>query len=903
MNEKNKVLKKKIFGWSNTNSSYSITVLPKTTKTVSSIIKALKNNNNTILGRGAGQSYGDQSLNNDQIIIETNRLNKIIEWNKKTGVLKVQSGVTLDQILNHCLKDNWTLATIPGTRYVTVGGALSNNVHGKNSYRKGNFGEWVKEFKIIIASGESLHCSKEINNDLFFAVIGGAGLFGIVTEITLQLIPIPSPYLSVKKSTASSLNELMNDLDKETEKNDFAIAQVDCFPKTSELGRGTIHAGNFTQNNSKTKDIESMRKISQNIFGIFPKKLIPLIGKYFLNDYTMKLVSGFKYHLDKKTSSEKYHLQDIYQFTFLLDNVPNWKQVFRHGFFEYEPLIPKEKAREIIPLLIALTHQYQMPAYLSAIKVHRKDNFLLSYSMDGYSFAMDIPRCPKEKEKQDELFQKMNKIVIDAGGIVYLAKDANLTANEFRKMYKNVDQFLALKKKYDPEEIFQSDMYRRIFKNNKEEMTNKIKDRENNENKLLNLDQALDLDQEYANKLYKKNVNAGLLGIYEILGLDDLDAISAEGMEIKLKDGRKILDFTSALGIVALGHNHPRILKAEERCRIDKILNAIKLGPSKLQSALAHNLSMLLPDPLSVSFFTVSGAEAVEAAMKLCEKAQGTVRNKFITTKNAYHGKTHTTLSVSRSGNFRDGFIHSIPDENMIEIPYNNIDALKKVLKENGDKIVAIIIEPIQGQGIEIPKEGYLKYVVDICHKNNVLVIFDEVKVGMSRSGTFCAFQSEDVVPDVVTISKALGGGSRAIGAMVTSEKLFKKAYGKRETCGLHTTTFGGLGVSCAVAIEALNIFGDLDFQKSVREKGEYLKEKLDNLKAKYPNQIKNIKGRGLLQGIQFNFRNIFNGKFEIPALPLIDTFDKVMMASLVRTLYKKYNILAHFTDSNIDIL
>ena len=125
MNEKNKVLKKKIFGWSNTNSSYSITVLPKTTKTVSSIIKALKNNNNTILGRGAGQSYGDQSLNNDQIIIETNRLNKIIEWNKKTGVLKVQSGVTLDQILNHCLKDNWTLATIPGTRYVTVGGALS----------------------------------------------------------------------------------------------------------------------------------------------------------------------------------------------------------------------------------------------------------------------------------------------------------------------------------------------------------------------------------------------------------------------------------------------------------------------------------------------------------------------------------------------------------------------------------------------------------------------------------------------------------------------------------------------------------------------------------------------------------------------------------------------------------
>jgi FAD/FMN-containing dehydrogenase len=177
----------------------------------------------------------------------------------------------------------------------------------------------------------------------------------------------------------------------------------------------------------------------------------------------MRWVSRLKYYFDK-FAPRKLFEEDLFQFTFLLDRIPDWKQVFRHGFFEYEPLIPREKARAVIPKLIALTHEFGMPAYLSAIKIHSHDDFLLSYSMDGYSFAIDIPRRPKEKQKQDALWREMNKIVIEAGGIVYLAKDANLTASEFRQMYKNVPKFLALKKKYDPDEVFQSDMYRRIFK-------------------------------------------------------------------------------------------------------------------------------------------------------------------------------------------------------------------------------------------------------------------------------------------------------------------------------------------------------------------------------------------------------------------------------------------------------
>lgn len=467
MNEVHKLPQRRISGWANTNFSSSDVFSPETDEAIYPIIETAKLNQKKIIGRGAGQSYSDQALNDGNIIVNMTKMNRILQWNKTSGLLRVQAGATYEGIISHCVEDGWIPAVIPGTRYVTMGGALANNVHGKNSYARGNFGEWVQEFKIILASGEHRTCSKKNNSDLFFAVIGGAGLFGIVTEMTLQLTRISSAHLSVIRVTAPSLNELLNELDKMSEESDFAVAQVDCFPQKAGLGRGTIHNGSFIQGGLNAGDIKNMRNISPKMFGVIPKKWIPAAGKYFLNDYTMQWISRLKYYFDKKTSSKNPFREDIFHFTFLLDQVPDWKKMFRHGFFEYEPLIPKEKARAVILQLISLTHKYGMPAYLSAIKIHRRDDFLISYSMEGYSFAMDIPRRPKEKEKQNKLFREMNEIVLKAGGIIYLAKDANLNADEFRQMYRNNGKFQALKKKYDPDELFQSDMYRRIFQDNK----------------------------------------------------------------------------------------------------------------------------------------------------------------------------------------------------------------------------------------------------------------------------------------------------------------------------------------------------------------------------------------------------------------------------------------------------
>ena len=251
---------------------------------------------------------------------------------------------------------------------------------------------------------------------------------------------------------------------------------------------------------------------------------------------------------------------------------------------------------------------------------------------------------------------------------------------------------------------------------------------------LLSLKESLNLNPKEFGEYYRQHINPGLFNIYKLLGTSDMDIESAQGLIIRLKNGKEIMDFTSALGVTGLGHNHPRIIAAEQLCHEKKIIDAIKIAPHKLQAALAYNLAQLLPDPLRISFFAVSGAEAIEGAMKLCEKAQGTHKKKFITTSGAYHGKTHGAISLTTNGGLRDSFIMGISKDNIIEIPYGDIDTLEQVLSKYSNLVVAMILETIQGQYVVVPPAGYLKNVVKICHKYGVLVIFDEIKFQENNS-------------------------------------------------------------------------------------------------------------------------------------------------------------------------
>ncbi len=428
--------------------------------------------------------------------------------------------------------------------------------------------------------------------------------------------------------------------------------------------------------------------------------------------------------------------------------------------------------------------------------------------------------------------------------------------------------------------------------------------------RLLSLDESLDLDIATANGLYARHLNKYMLQVYRVLGLDQMDIEAAEGIEIRLRDGRTLLDFSTGLGVAALGHNHPRILEAERKCHERKVIDCIKLAPHKLQGALAYNIASFLPHPLQLSFFTVSGSEANEAAMKLCERIQlPKGKTKFLCMQGGFHGKTHGALSLTTAADFQRGFLLGVPKENILTLPYGNLDALRAAIAaesngSGGNRIIAGFVEPIRGSAVEVAPPGYLTEFAKLCRDNDILSIFDEVKVGMGRTGRFCAFQVEDAVPDIVTLAKTLGGGKRALGAMVTSQALFDKAYGNKQDCSLHSSSFSGLGETCAVGIETLNVLRDERLIEAAAVMGEHLAHGLNGLKAKYPKNVLEVRGRGLFQGIRLNFRQDLAAKLvDISRNPLFLTYQTVLISAVTRELYDRHNILAHFQPGARDIL
>lgn len=427
---------------------------------------------------------------------------------------------------------------------------------------------------------------------------------------------------------------------------------------------------------------------------------------------------------------------------------------------------------------------------------------------------------------------------------------------------------------------------------------------------LLSLDQSLDLDNKTANELYSRHLNKYMLQIFDILGLKDMDIKGAQGVEIWLNDGRVLLDFSAGLGVLGLGHNHPRIIEAERKCHERKIIDCIKIAPHKLQGALSYNISQFLPDPLNVSFLAVSGAEANEAAMKLAERVQTPKgKMKFLCMQGAFHGKTHGALSLTTATDVQSGFLLGVPKENVIYATYGDIDSMRAAIRAATDShgsndIIAAIVETIRGTSCEIPPAGYLAEFAKLCRENDILSIFDEVKVGMGRSGKFCAFQHEDVVPDIVTLAKTLGGGKREVAAMVTSQALFDRAYGNKQDCNLHSSSFSGLGESCAAAIETLNILHDERLIENAASMGEYLTKGLRGLQAKYPKLVLDVRGRGMFQAIRLNFHQDLAAKLvDISKNPLFQTYQTVLIGALTRELYERHNILVHFQPGARDIL
>lgn len=410
---------------------------------------------------------------------------------------------------------------------------------------------------------------------------------------------------------------------------------------------------------------------------------------------------------------------------------------------------------------------------------------------------------------------------------------------------------------------------------------------------LITVDEALKLSRRETGRLHKSYLNPTLATMLTLLDFDKRFT-KAQGIFVWDEDGNCYLDFLAGYGALNLGHNHPKVIEAVDR--VDSYPNILQTHLSALSAALAKNLALITPGEMKHCFFGNSGAEAIEGALKIARAY--THRDKIVYAEGAFHGKTMGALSVSGREKYKRAFEPLIPG--CEPVPYGDLASLEEELA-NRD-VAAFIVEPIQGEGgIIVPPSGYLKQAEALCRKYNTLLIVDEIQTGLGRCGKMFASSDEDVQPDIITLSKSLSGGIVPIGVYITTEKIWKKAYGGFDRCLLHTSTFGGNARACAAGIAAINAILEENLAAQAAEKGSYLLNKLKELKNKHK-MIRDVRGKGLLIGIEF--REPVKGFLDKLSRGTLNKLYKEYFASIVASqLMNKHRIITAFTFNNPNVL
>jgi len=415
----------------------------------------------TVTLRGAGRSYNDAALNGGGIVLDITGMNRILEWDAGSGVVRCEAGVTLEQLWQKVLPDGWWPPVVSGTMYTTLGGCLGANIHGKNNFRMGTIGEHVTEFTAILPTGAEIICTPKKNADLFYSMISGLGMLGVITTVTLQMKKIDSGLIEVHAWPTRTLEEQLNSLEKDAPNYDYIVGWLD----TITIGHGQIHAANYVHDDSDPANTlrVSYQSLPSRLFGVMPKSLLHYFMTPFMNNLGAWAINTGKY-----IASLRKHVfrQSHAAFHFLLDYVPLWELSYgRHGLIQYQSFLPKETALPTWTEMLATAKKRGLPSYLGVSKRHRPDDFLLSHALDGFSLALDFKVTNDNRPKLQAMLQEFDQMVLEAGGRFYFAKNSETSAETTRMFLgdETVEKFKKLKKRCDPNGLLESDLYRRIF--------------------------------------------------------------------------------------------------------------------------------------------------------------------------------------------------------------------------------------------------------------------------------------------------------------------------------------------------------------------------------------------------------------------------------------------------------
>jgi len=384
-----------------------------------------ENDSASFLAYAQGRSYGDVCLNENGILLDTQHLDQFIDYDKEKGILRCEAGVTFETILQLIIPHNWFLPVTPGTKYISVGGAVANDVHGKNHHKVGTFGRHILKLELLRSSGERIICSPTENTELFNATIGGLGLTGLINWVEFSLKKIPGSNIEQETFRFNNLNEFYKLSDDSNNNWEYTVAWIDCLASGDELGRGLFMRGNHCPSNTRHKFTPAKFSVPFNAPG------------FLLNKYTVRAFN----HLYFKKPIKQYSKIDYNPFFYPLDAISNWNKLYgRKGFMQYQCVIPNEHREMAMTEMLSVISESGQASFLTVLKEFGdiKSPGMLSFPRPGITLALDFPN---RGQVTLELLNRLDNITLKYSGSVYPAKDARMSAESFAKYYPNWKEF------------------------------------------------------------------------------------------------------------------------------------------------------------------------------------------------------------------------------------------------------------------------------------------------------------------------------------------------------------------------------------------------------------------------------------------------------------------------------
>jgi len=405
-----------------------------------------------LIARGMGRCYGDSALSAH--IVSTQHWNKYIAFDEQTGELVCEAGLSFDDIIRTFLPRGFFLPVTPGTKFISVGGAIASDIHGKNHHSEGTFSNHLNWFDLLLANRETKRCSKTENADLFWATCGGMGLTGIITRVSFTLKKVETAYIRQTSIRARNLDQLL-DLFEETAHYTYSVAWIDCLSRGKSLGRSVLLLGEH----AVLDELNTKQKQHPLLVHKDPKLFVPFnFPGFVLNTLSVKAFNFLYYH--KAPSGTKVSTVHYEPYYYPLDSVLHWNRIYgKRGFTQYQFVIPKEGGREGMKKIIHRIAESGQGSFLAVLKVFGKEEARhLLFPSEGYTLALDFPVT----EKVFKLLDELDKLVLELGGKLYLTKDVRMKRETFAQMYPS-QAFEAIRNETGSAGVFESEQSLRLF--------------------------------------------------------------------------------------------------------------------------------------------------------------------------------------------------------------------------------------------------------------------------------------------------------------------------------------------------------------------------------------------------------------------------------------------------------